>query len=151
MINFEDLKKQILLQGLNEDDFAHLSSLLVYKRYKKDEIIFKTGEPPEGIYLITKGRVRISTIIHRGHQKTLVIFKEGNYFGDISTLEKRPHSSTAVALTNVEAYLLSFSNLECGSTKNLSLSCKIIKKLALISSKNLRHMNIKYYKLEESF
>jgi len=151
MIKIEDLKKQILLQGLKESDYKKLLSVLENRHYEKNETIFNEGDPHGGIYLIKQGRVSISKSIQDGHPITLVVFREGNYFGDISALEKRPHSSTATALSEVEIFLLGFENIDCRKSKDFHLSCILLTKLAMIASKNLRHMNVKYLRLEESF
>ena len=151
MIKVEDLKKQVLLQGLTKEEYTKLTSILEIKNYDKDKTIFKEGDASEGIYLIKKGRVRISQSIPGERIRTLVIFREGNYFGDISVLEKRAHSATATALTAADLFLFRLEKLECRADENLLLSCHILKKLALIASKNLRQMNRKYLRLGESF
>jgi len=153
MIAIEDLKKQILLQGLMEEEYQRLTAKLEYRHYEKEAVLFREGDPPEGIFLIKKGRVRISTTLQGqgGNQRTLVIFKDGNYFGDISTLEKRRHGATATALTEIETFLLRFDMLSCQHSGDLLLCCRLLKRLALIAGKNLRQMNVKYLRLEESF
>ncbi len=151
MIKVEDLKKQVLLQGFAKEEYAKLTSILELKHYDKDKTIFKEGDSSEGIYLIKKGRVRISQSIPGERTRTLVIFRAGNYFGDISVLEKRAHSATANTLTEADLFLFRLEKLECRADENLLLSCHILKKLALIASKNLRQMNKKYLRLGESF
>jgi CRP-like cAMP-binding protein len=151
MINVEDLKKQILFQGLRQKDYERLKTVLVPRHYEKGSLIYREGDPPEGIYLIKKGRVRISKTLQGERNLSLVIFRDGNYFGDISALEKREHSATATALTEVEIYLLKFEVLNCRDSDDLFLSCRLLKRLALIAGKNLRQMNVKYLRLEESF
>ena len=153
MIEIADLKKQILLQGLMEDEYQRLAAKLEYRHYEKDAVLFREGDSPDGIFLIKKGRVRISITLQGqgGHQRTLVIFKGGNYFGDISILEKRRHSATATALTELEIFLLRFDMLSCQHSGDLLLCCRLHKRLALIASKNLRQMNVKYLRLEGSF
>ena len=100
---------------------------------------------------IKKGRVRIATSIQPGRKRTLVVFRDGNYFGDISALENRPHSADAEALTDVELFVLRIEHLMCHSSGDLCLARVILRRLAMIASKNLRQMNIKYFRLEESF
>ena len=153
MIAIEDLKKQILLQGLMEEEYQRLAAKLEYRHYEKEAVLFREGDSPEGIFLIKKGRVRISTTLQGqgGNQRTLVIFKVGNYFGDISTLEKRRHGATATALIEIETFLLRFDMLSCQYSGDLLLCCRLLKRLALIAGKNLRQMNVKYLRLEGSF
>lgn len=150
-IRLADLKEQFLLQGLEENLLHELGSILVYRNYSKDEIIFRQGDQPEGIYMIQRGRVRISVSIPPGRKRTLVVFRDGNYFGDISALERRPHGATATALTDVALFILKTEHLMCRRTGDNGLACMLLKRLAMIASKNLRQMNIKYFRLEESF
>jgi CRP/FNR family transcriptional regulator len=151
MIDIEALKKQILLQGLTDEDYEMLAPGLERRSYGKGALVFKEGDPPEGIFLIHKGRVRISTSLPAGPPKTLIIFKEGNYFGDLSALENRAHSARATTLTQTTLFLLVMGSLDNGNMDTLALSCKILKKLALIAGKNIRHMNDKYLRLGEAF
>ena len=151
MIKVEDLKKQVLLQGLTGEEYTKLAAILDLKYYDKDKNIFKEGDASEGIYLIKKGRVRISQSIPGERIRTLIIFREGNYFGDLSVLEKKAHNSTATALAESDLFLLRLEKLACRADENLLLSCHILRKLALIASKNLRQMNRKYLRLGDSF
>ena len=151
MIKVEDLKKQVLLHGLTEEEYTKLASILELKHYDKDKTIFNEGDASEGIYLIKKGRVRISQSIAGERSRTLVIFREGNFFGDLSVLETKVHNSTATALAKSDLFLLRLEKLVCRADENLLLSCHILRKLALIASKNLREMNWKYLRLGESF
>lgn len=150
-IQVSDLKEQILLRGLEESDYEALTTLMNYKKYEKGDVLFEQGEMSEGIYLIKTGRVRIQKSFSGGRYKTIVIFKDNNFFGDLSVLEKRPHSAAAVALTPTEIFLLSNIDFDCVKSKNPLLLCKILKRLALISSKNLRQMNEKFLRLGQSF
>ncbi len=49
MIKVEDLKKQVLLQGLTEEDYTKLTSILEAKHYDSDKSIFKVCCSSKGI------------------------------------------------------------------------------------------------------
>lgn len=151
MIAIEDLKKQILLHGMEDNEYEKLASVLEYRSYKKDEPLFNEGDPSEGIFMIKEGRIKISKAIAGGRRRTIVIFRDGNYFGDLSALEKRPHSASATALTDAEVFLLRCLEFECFIKEDVVLLVKILRRLALIASKNLRQMNEKFLRLGESF
>ena len=151
MIEIRDLKKQILLHGFSEEDYQKLAICMEYRHYQRGQLIFQEGDPSEGVYLIQSGRVEISKAVQEGRRRTLVVFRDGNFFGDISALEKRAHNATAKALSDVEIFLLKPEILEGGGTDDLPLSFRLLKRFALIASKNLRQMNLKYLRLEESF
>lgn len=151
MITINDLKKQILLQGMEDSEYEKLASILEYRSYKKNATLFNEGDLSEGIFMIKKGRIKISKAIAGGRKRTIVIFSDGNFFGDLSALEKRPHSASATALTDAEVVLLRCLEFECFLKDDVALLVKILRRLALIASKNLRQMNEKFLRLGESF
>ena len=151
MITINDLKKQILLQGMEDSEYEKLASILEYRSYKKNVTLFNEGDLSEGIFMIKKGRIKISKAIAGGRKRTIVIFSDGNFFGDLSALEKRPHSASATALTDAEVVLLRCLEFECFLKDDVALLVKILRRLALIASKNLRQMNEKFLRLGESF
>lgn len=151
MIRIADLQKQILLQGFGRKDYERLRTVLEVRHYEKGASVYRQGGPAEGIYMINQGRVRISKTMPDESERTLVIFRNGNYFGDISALEKRSHHASATALTDLEIFLLDLDVLDCGDPEDLFFRCRLLKRLALIAGKNLRQMNVKFLRLEESF
>lgn len=60
--------------------------------YKKDDLIYKELDPPDGFYCVITGRIKIAT-----GKKTLEYLHCGNYFGIISLLTGDAHSVNAIA------------------------------------------------------
>jgi len=68
------------------------SSILA--EYRKDEIVYREGDPPDAFYCVMTGRVRI--YVKRGSRpEDLEYLKRGKYFGIISLLTGEAHSVTA--------------------------------------------------------
>lgn len=66
------------------------------KTFLEGEIIFKEGEPGDEIYLIDRGEVKIFKEIE-GKEKVLAILGEGEVFGEMSVLDGKPRSASAMA------------------------------------------------------
>lgn len=68
-------------------------------RYPAGSIVFCENEPGDTCFVIHAGEVRISKI-GEGVEKTLAVVGPGEIFGEMSVLEKKPRTATAVTLTD---------------------------------------------------
>ena len=70
------------------------------RRYTAGQVIFQEGEPGAECFILQEGRVRLVKRV-RLVEKSLLILKPGDLFGENALLESAPRASTAVALTDV--------------------------------------------------
>jgi CRP/FNR family transcriptional regulator len=56
-------------------------------RYRKDEIILRPGDTPQGVYFLNSGYVRLYSFSKEGKELTLVIYKKGDFFPVVWTLK----------------------------------------------------------------
>lgn len=144
MLSVSELKKQVLLEDISEEGLEQLAKLLDVIHLKKGEFLFKEGDETTGIYMIRSGKIEISKLTADGWKQTLAVLSTGNFFGELSILEKRKHEASAVALENTELMKLSKEAFEKMEVENTVLAFGVIKKIALVMSKNLRRMNEKF-------
>ncbi|MDP2168554.1 MAG: cyclic nucleotide-binding domain-containing protein [Thermodesulfovibrionales bacterium] len=144
MISVGELKRQTLFEDISDPELEKLTKILQRSSFKKDEFLFKEGEDTKGIYMILSGKIEITKVTPDGWKQTLAVLPVGNFFGELSILEKRRHEANAVAIENAEMLILSKDAFEKLEKEEVSLASRIIKKLALIMSKNLRRMNEKF-------
>lgn len=161
----EDLRKQILLEELSDDELSEIADVLTQKQYMKNESIFKEQESTVGIYMIKSGNVEIKRKLHLDTKTKMLIMlrnissseikhssagwehvfsslEAGHFFGELSVIENRKtHSAEAVATENTELFVLPkeyFFELE---NTNPVMLVKIMKLIARASSVNLRQLN----------
>lgn len=144
MVKPEILKGQVLLEDLSETELNKAAGIIKKMAFKKREAIFKEKEDAKGIYLIYSGKIEISKITPDGWKQTLAILVPGNFFGELSLIEKRLHDATAVAVEDAEILLITKEDFERMENEDLLLASRIMKKLILVLSKNLRRMNEKF-------
>jgi len=63
--------------------------------YMKGDIVFYEGETGETMYIIYKGKVKI-TKKARDVETTLAVLGEGDFFGEMAIIEDYPRSATAI-------------------------------------------------------
>ena len=66
------------------------------RTYPKDTMIFTESMPGKELYIIQKGSVKISKIVN-GNEVLLAVLKSGDLFGEMSLIENKPRSASAVA------------------------------------------------------
>ena len=144
MIKAEQLKNQILFQDLDKSGLNKMAKMIQKVSLKKGEQLFKEKDSTQGLYLINSGKVEISRVTADGWRQTLVVLTSGHFFGELSILEKRHHVATAVALDNTDLFLIPRDDFERLMVDDMAVACAIIKRIAIVMSKNLRQMNDKF-------
>ncbi|MFW6139446.1 MAG: cyclic nucleotide-binding domain-containing protein, partial [Spirochaetota bacterium] len=69
-------------------------------------VIFKEGEPGETMYIIQKGRVKITKRVN-DIDKILTVLQKGDFFGEMAIIRQTTRSATATAIDTCE--LLAFN------------------------------------------
>ena len=144
MIDPEILKRKVLLSDLDKGGLEKLSTIIKQMSFKKGEQLFKEKDETRGLYLMHSGKVEISKLTPDGWRQTLTVLTPGHFFGELSILERRQHEAGAVAVEDTEVLLISKGEFERLMKEDIGLACNIIKKIALVMSKNLRRMNDRF-------
>ena len=144
MIKADILKKQILLADFDIEGLEKISKILKKLSFKKEEQLFKEKDDTRGLWLIHSGKVEISRVTADGWRQTLAVLTAGQFFGELSLLENRRHVASAVAIEDTELFLLPKEDFERIMEEDIALACDIIKRIAIMMSKNLRMMNDKF-------
>ncbi len=67
------------------------------------QVIFLRDDAPRDLFVVRKGRVRLSILSSEGRELSLAHATEGDVFGEIALLDGRPRTANATALTEVDA------------------------------------------------
>jgi CRP/FNR family cyclic AMP-dependent transcriptional regulator len=85
-----------------EADDATLEELAksgVERQLVRGDILFEEGDPPDSLYVVTRGRIAIAIANPIDRRESVVALMEpGDLFGDLGMLDDRPRSAMARAL-----------------------------------------------------
>lgn len=70
--------------------------------YQKGEVLLRAEDPPQGVFYVKNGYVRLYTLSEDGRELTLNIFKPGSYFSMMWALGDIPNSYHFEAMTEVK-------------------------------------------------
>src|ERR1044072_8984194 len=92
-----------LLQGMSQEAVHRFNTIVRRIKRRRGEWVFVHGDPADSIYLVQKGRMKITALSEDGHEVVHEILGPGEIFGHTSTILGIPRTTSAQAL---EASLL---------------------------------------------
>jgi len=94
------LRQISLFSDVNESQLEFIAGRCRLAEYEKEEVIYRQGDPPDALYGLVSGRVRVFVQGPQNTEETLEVLHRGDYFGTISLLTNEPHSVTAQAIND---------------------------------------------------
>ena len=92
-----------LLNGMSQQALQRFNAMVRVTKRRRGEWIFVPGDSADSVYLLQKGRMKITALSEDGHEVLHEIVGPGEFFGDTSTILGIPRTTSAQAL---EASLL---------------------------------------------
>jgi len=138
------LKQQSLFSDIDSEGLEKLSKIVEKLSLKKGEQLFKEKDDTRGVFLLHSGKVEISRVTADGWRQTLTVVTPGDFFGELSILERRHHVASAVAVEDAELFLIPKEEFERLMNQDTKLACYILKKIAMEMSKKLRRTTDKF-------
>ncbi|MEW6468664.1 MAG: Crp/Fnr family transcriptional regulator [Bacteroidota bacterium] len=91
-------KTESILDGLPSGEFRLLKDQMTRVEVKKGKVIYKEGFYSKGVYILRKGKVKISQLSKDGDEQIAYIYKKGEIMGYRPLLCNTVHPVTATAL-----------------------------------------------------
>lgn len=143
-----------LFRQLNEHDLANLAEEVDQVFVKAGEAIFQAHNQGDALYIVESGGVRIWVHDDDVQQITLSELKPGDFFGELSVLDKGERSANATAITDSALHRLHRDDFHRFMLKHphvaVDLICEIGARLRqtnlLVSQRVTRNVNIEMEK-----
>jgi CRP/FNR family transcriptional regulator len=90
-----------LFRGLSEEEWRAIAPLLHGHCYPKDAYLFFQGDPPDALYVLWIGRVKLVRHTDHGRDVVMEVLGPGQLLGEMAVLDGRPYSTTAQTLEEV--------------------------------------------------
>ena len=140
----EDIKllKQLpLFKDFKVTEVMNIAMVAEQECFYAGDLIFKEGGIGDALYVIKKGQVRVAKRDASGEEHALAHLKPGEYFGEISLVDKSPRSASVYADKDTELVKIKradFRNLIAG---NKEIERKFYKSFTEVLCERLRVAN----------
>jgi len=95
-----------LLARLPRDDRQALASRARLRHYPAGTTIFGEGETGDSLHVVVEGLVRIAVTSGSGDEATVAVVGPGDCFGELSLLDGRPRSASAIASVATKTFVV---------------------------------------------
>jgi len=99
-----------LMNVLSDEELERLIPLLTERRFKPRQVLFSAGDPPERVYLLLKGRIKIYRVAENGKEIILDVVGKGDVVGDMAVVEDGERTAYAQAIDETVAVSISWED-----------------------------------------
>lgn len=131
------LSRVPLFQGLNEQQFALLSSRVQKISLRRGEVLFVEGDEGDRLYIITEGKIKLGHSSEDGRESLLAILGPGEMIGELTLFDPGKRSTTATAVSPAAMLCLDHSDL----VQILDTNPEVAKHLLRALAQRLRRTN----------
>ena len=123
------LKSVPLLAVLTERQLSMLAQVSSRKWYVRNQIIIEAGEVSDTLYIILSGHANV--LLKEPRRGEIIVFtlKPGEFFGEMSLLDKQPRSASIIANEACELLLLKGGDFFVYLKKETSLTMAVLREL----------------------
>ncbi|HNM78170.1 MAG TPA: Crp/Fnr family transcriptional regulator [Tepidiformaceae bacterium] len=99
-----------VLNVLSDEELERLIPMLTERQFKPRQVLFQAGDPPERVYLLLKGRVKIYQVAENGKEIILDVVGKGGVVGDMAIVEDGERTACAQAIDDTVAVSISWED-----------------------------------------
>ncbi|MGB8167023.1 MAG: ATP-binding protein [Chthoniobacteraceae bacterium] len=122
---------------------AELASLTPTARrmpFRTGEVIFRQGDPGDGIYVVEEGVVDITALVGGQQQRILTQIEAGGFFGEMAVVDREPRSATATAGCESVLRFVPAEELWCAFERSPRLPISLMREF----SQRMRHTDRRF-------
>ena len=109
--NPDDLANVELFNRLDEDELNEFAAVIDTEKVAAGDTLFRVGDSGESLFVVKTGEIELFIKDTTGQKIVLKVAVTDDLFGEISMLDNRPRSATAIALTESELFVLDRDDL----------------------------------------
>ena len=113
------------------------------RRYRPDQVIFREGEPGDGLFILVEGSVRISKRSATG-EEALAILEPGAFFGEMALIDFLPRAADALANAETDVFFIPLPALRDLLEQYPQLAMKVLFALCEVLTQRLRETNERF-------
>lgn len=127
----EALRSSIAFRGLSENDLQSIASRLKEESHPAGTVLIDIDEKVDRVFLIIRGKVRISRFTSYGEETTLNMLSDGNIVGEFGVIDDRGSSARVTCAEQSLFFTLSRKDLDGLLTTNPRVSRNIMREFTV--------------------
>lgn len=127
MVTSESLARIPYFADFTPAELDSIAAVMVQRVYQRDEIIFLESQPSQGLFFVSRGRVRVFKTSSAGKEQALCLMTPRTCFGGCPIFDGERSPVTAQAVDETVAYLLPKSEAVARASQDPVLARAILR------------------------
>lgn len=119
-----------IFSNLNHDEMLEIANITIDRTYEKGEMVYRAGDRGEKLYVIHKGRVKITRLSHTGKEQVIRVLGPGEFMGELSLFSPLPMTDNGEALEKTTMCIIDGRKLKDLMKKYPSIAFKVMEELS---------------------
>lgn len=119
-----------IFNTLTYNEMMEVARITVARSYKKGEIVYMAGDRGEKLFVIHKGKVKISRISPTGKEQVIRILGPGDFMGELSLFVHGPLNDNAEVLEDTTVCVIDGEKLKNLMVKYPTIAFKVLEELS---------------------
>lgn len=119
-----------IFSNLTYEEMIEIAGITNSREYKKGEMIYMTGDKAEKLFVIHKGKVKITRFSEAGKEQVIRVLGPGEFMGELSLFVHEPLIDNAEALEKTTVCVIDGDKLKRLMGKYPSIALKVLEELS---------------------
>lgn len=119
-----------IFSNLTYEEMMEVARITKDKTYKKGEMIYMSGDKGEKLYVIHKGKVKITRITSSGKEQVIRVLGPGEFMGELSLFSPIPLTDNAETLSETIVCMIDGNKLKNLMMKHSQIAFKVMEELS---------------------
>ncbi|HNW91645.1 MAG TPA: cyclic nucleotide-binding domain-containing protein [bacterium] len=140
MVQAAELRQVKQFAAFTDEELTALADLVRERSFLAEELIISEGELGNDLFVLLKGQVAVTRIMARGEQMQVGMVNEGEIFGEMSFLDRKPRTASVKTLKPCRTLVISRDKFEQLYQSNLLMYARFLRLIADTITERLRKL-----------
>lgn len=133
------LKHTVLFGDLAAEELSELAQQAVDLHFSKGEMLFLSGEPVKGLFVVVSGKVRVFQHNADGREQVMHIDTAGSVIADVAVFDDGPYPASAVAASDADVLFIDKRDVDQCCIRHPAF---VLRALKLMAQRVRRHAQL---------
>jgi CRP/FNR family transcriptional regulator len=123
----QSLARTAIFADLDPHELEQLARRAVAKKYSPGEVVFNTGDPCPGLYVVESGAIRIFKTSFSGREQVLGIDGPGSSVAELPVFDGGPYPASASAIQETTLLFISKQDFQAVCLEHPKVALKVLR------------------------
>lgn len=119
-----------IFSSLTFDEMMEVARITISRTYSKGEMVYLAGDRKKQLFVIHKGKVKLTRVSASGKEQVISVLGPGNFMGELTLFNDEPIVNNAEVLEDATVCIIDGDKLKELMAKYPSIAFKVLQELS---------------------